>query len=131
MRTLDVSASPFTGDPGFTGAVSGVHLARLADPTLHAYVVSFDPGARTAWHAHEHRQLLICTAGAGQVGNRRGDIRQLRPGVAVRTEPGEEHWHGATCIQPMTHVAVQTAAPGSDGSTWAEPVTASDQRGPR
>jgi quercetin dioxygenase-like cupin family protein len=132
VRRLDATPAPFgDGDPRFTGPVAGVHLAPDADPTLHVYAVSFAAGARTAWHAHDHGQLLICTAGAGQVGDRHGAIIALSPGTAVWTEPGEEHWHGAGPTQPMTHLAVQTAESGGDGATWAEPVPNADESGPR
>lgn len=122
MRALDASATPFAADPRFTGAASGVHLAATEDPRLHAYVVAFEPGARTAWHSHERGQLLICTEGTGYVGTRDGRVLELRSGGAVWTDPLEEHWHGAGPGSPMSHVAVQTEEPGRDGVDWLEPV---------
>jgi quercetin dioxygenase-like cupin family protein len=123
MRQIDATLAPFGADPRFTGSVSGLHLAPPEDPQLHAYVVRFDPGGRTAWHSHERGQLLICIDGRGFVGARDGRVIQLRPGVAVWTDPGEEHWHGAGPDSAMTHVAVQTEAPGTDAVRWLEPVT--------
>ena len=126
MRKLNVTPLPFIDDPRFTGSVSGLHIAPSEDPQLHAYVVHFQPGGRTAWHAHERGQLLICTAGTGYVGTRGGEVIQLRPGVAVWTDAGEQHWHGAGQRESMTHIAVQTETPGKDSVTWLEAV-ATDQ----
>lgn len=124
MRTMDAAPAPFGTDARFTGEVSGAYLAPGGDPQLHAYVVHFAPGSRTAWHIHERGQLLICTAGLGYVGTRDGQVAELRPGVAVWTDAGEAHWHGAGPDEPMTHVAVQTETPGGSAVTWQEPVTA-------
>lgn len=126
MRRLDATAAPFTDDPRFTGAVAGRHLTVEDDPQLHTYVVRFEPGARTAWHAHERGQLLVCTDGVGQVGTRDGTVLELRPGVAVWTGAGEEHWHGAADGTAMSHVAVQTETPGGESVQWLEPVRAED-----
>ncbi len=123
MRELDANLAVFGADPRFTGPVSGLHIAPAEDPQLHAYVVRFGPGGRTAWHAHERGQLLICTDGFGYVGTRDGRVIGLRPGVAVWTDAGEQHWHGAGADGPMTHVAVQTETPGVDGVDWREAVT--------
>jgi quercetin dioxygenase-like cupin family protein len=123
MRPMDAALTAFGADPRFTGLVSGRHLAPAEDPQLHAYVVHFEPGGRTAWHAHERGQLLICTEGAGYVGTRDGRVTELRPGVAVWTDPGEDHWHGAGPDAPLTHVAVQTESPGTESVRWQEPVT--------
>ena len=122
MEELDAGLAAFGADPRFTGGVAGVHLAPDGDPLLHAYVVQFEPGARTAWHAHERGQLLICTTGEGYVGNRDGAVIELRPGVAMWTGPGEEHWHGAGPDGAMAHVAVQTETPGRNSVTWLEPA---------
>lgn len=122
MRRIDSSLNPFGTDPRFTGSVSGLHLAPPEDPRLHAYVVRFDPGGRTAWHAHERGQLLICIDGFGYVGTRDGTVIELRPGVSAWTDPGEEHWHGAGPQSTMTHIAVQTEEPGGDSVRWLEQV---------
>lgn len=128
MRLLDATTAAFEDDPRFAGTVSGVHLTPSSDPELHAYVVHFEPGGRTAWHAHERGQLLVCIAGSGVVGARDGARLELRPGAAVWTEPGEEHWHGATTTDPMSHVAIQTETPGIDSVVWREPVTETSPR---
>jgi quercetin dioxygenase-like cupin family protein len=122
MRQIDTALTAFANDPRFTGPVSGLHVAPPEDPQLHAYVVRFDAGGRTAWHAHERGQLLICINGFGYVGTRDGDVIELRPGVSAWTDAGEEHWHGAGPQSTMTHIAVQTEAPGNDSVRWLEPV---------
>jgi quercetin dioxygenase-like cupin family protein len=123
VRQIDAPTAPFANDPRFTGQVSGLHLAPPEDPQLHAYVVRFDIGGRTAWHSHERGQLLICLDGFGYVGTRDGHVIELRPGVAAWTDPGEEHWHGAGLESAMTHVAVQTETAGIESARWSEPVS--------
>jgi quercetin dioxygenase-like cupin family protein len=92
--------------------------------------VSFEPGARTAWHCHLRGQLIVCTAGRGLVVTRDGSELPLEPGTAVWTEPGEDHWHGAAADSGMTHLAVQTADAGSgDGAQWHEPVAGAAKDG--
>ena len=130
MRQIDATLAAFGPDPRFGGAVSGRHLAPEEDPRLHAYLVRFEAGGHTAWHSHEHGQLLICTEGHGFVGTRDGQVIELRPGIAVWTDAGQEHWHGAGFDASMTHVAAQTETPGNDDAVrWREPVeqTAYDQ----
>lgn len=122
MNTVDLAPRPLTGSR-FTGTVSGADHVPGSDPRLHVFVVEFAAGGRTAWHSHAHGQLLICTSGRGAVGTRDGRLLALRPGDAVWTEPGEEHWHGADPDAPMTHVAVQTREPDDAGVRWGEPVT--------
>jgi quercetin dioxygenase-like cupin family protein len=124
MRLAGNTLTAFGDDPRFTGAVSGLHLAPPEDPQWHAYVVRFEPGARTAWHSHERGRLLIRTEGAGYVGTRDGRLLELRPGVSAWTDPGEEHWHGAGPGSPLTHVAVRTEQPGGESVRWFEPVVA-------
>jgi quercetin dioxygenase-like cupin family protein len=86
--------------------------------------VHFTPGARTAWHAHPHGQLLHVTEGVGLVQSRGGAREGLRAGDSVEAAPGEWHWHGAAPTTFMTHIAV------SDGTTeWAEHVTDEDYHG--
>jgi quercetin dioxygenase-like cupin family protein len=126
MRELDATLTVFGTDPRFTGAVSGLHITPKEDPQLHAYVVHFEACGRTAWHAHERGQLLICTAGLGYVASRDGTVIELRPGVAAWTDAGEQHWHGAGPDEPMTHVAVQTETPGGDSVDWQQAVSDSE-----
>lgn len=122
MRTVDLTPSPMGDDPRFSGTVLGADHLPPADPRLHAFVVQFEPGARTAWHSHVHGQLLICTQGRGLVGTRDGRVLPLEQGAAVWTDPGEEHWHGAVSGEPMTHIAVQTTEPGIKEVNWLDPV---------
>jgi quercetin dioxygenase-like cupin family protein len=74
--------------------------------------VTFEPGARTAWHTHPLGQTLIVTAGCGWVQRESGPIEEIRPGDVVWFSPGEKHWHGATPTTAMTHIAVQESLKG-------------------
>src|SRR6266704_2001189 len=69
--------------------------------------VTFDPGARTAWHTHPLGQTLIVTAGAGWVQKWDGPVEEIRPGDVIWIPPGEKHWHGATATTALTHMAIQ------------------------
>jgi quercetin dioxygenase-like cupin family protein len=91
-------------------------------------IVTFEPGARTAWHTHPLGQLIIVTAGLGWAQHEGGPIEEIRPGDVVWFPPGEKHWHGATDRTAMTHVAI---AESQDGSpvTWLEKVTDEQYRG--
>ena len=89
--------------------------------------VTFEPGARTAWHTHPLGQTLIVTAGAGLVQRWGGPIEQIRPGDVVWFEPGEKHWHGAAPSTAMTHIAIQEALDGK-AVDWMEQVSG-DQYG--
>ncbi|MFG1909658.1 cupin domain-containing protein [Kribbella sp. NPDC048928] len=88
-------------------------------------MVQFEAGGRTAWHVHENGQLLICVDGVGFVGNRDGTVVELRPGSAVWTDAGEQHWHGAGPDRALTHVAVQTEST-EDAVMWFEEVAEAD-----
>jgi quercetin dioxygenase-like cupin family protein len=84
--------------------------------------VTFEPGARTAWHTHPLGQTLIITAGLGWVQCDDGSIEEVRPGDIVWFPPGEKHWHGATPTTAMTHIAVQESIDGKNVE-WMEKVT--------
>ena len=84
--------------------------------------VTFEPGARTAWHTHPLGQTLIVTAGCGWVQRQGGPIEEIRPGDVVWFEPGEKHWHGATGTTGMTHLAIQEKLDGK-AVEWMEQVT--------
>jgi quercetin dioxygenase-like cupin family protein len=84
--------------------------------------VTFEPGARTAWHTHPLGQTLIVTAGCGWVQLEGTPVRTIHPGDVVWIAPGERHWHGATATTAMTHIAIQEMLDGS-AVTWMEPVT--------
>ena len=85
-------------------------------------LVTFEPGARTAWHTHPLGQTLIVTSGLGWVRRWGGPIEEIRPGDVVWFEPGEKHWHGATPTTAMTHIAIQEALNGSPVD-WMEHVS--------
>ncbi|MEH2166759.1 MAG: cupin domain-containing protein [Nostoc sp.] len=107
----------------FTGTVRIDPLFEAHDPARTAGAsVTFEPGARTAWHTHPLGQTLIVTAGCGWV-QRWGDPREeIRPGDVIWFSPGEKHWHGATATTAMTHIAIQEQL---DGKTvdWMEQVS--------
>ncbi len=84
--------------------------------------VTFEPGARTAWHTHPLGQALIVTAGCGAVQRQGGPIEEIRPGDVVWFPPGEKHWHGATSSTAMSHIAIQEKLNGSPVD-WMEKVT--------
>ena len=107
----------------FTGAV---RIDPLCQPPAPARVqgasVTFEPGARTAWHTHPLGQTLIVTAGLGWVQRWGGQIEEIRPGDVVWFAPGEKHWHGATSAKAMTHIAVQEQLDGKVVD-WMEQVS--------
>jgi quercetin dioxygenase-like cupin family protein len=111
-------AATFTGvvriDPVFDATGS----SRSAAAT-----VTFEPGARTAWHLHPRGQRLIVTSGLGRVQSWAGPVTEIRPGDVVWIPPGVKHWHGASPMTAMTHIAVQEHLNGNV-VTWLEHVTA-------
>ena len=107
----------------FTGAVRIDPLAQVPQPgRVVAAQVTFEPGARTAWHTHPLGQTLIVTAGLGWVQREGGPIEEIRPGDVVWFPPGLKHWHGATLTTAMTHIAVQEALDGK-AVDWLEHVS--------
>lgn len=107
----------------FTGNVMQDPIIATAAPArLVANSVSFQAGARTAWHTHPLGQTLYVIAGLGRIQAKGGPIRELRPGDVVWIPPGEKHWHGASPTNGMTHLAMQEALDG-DAVTWMEKVT--------
>ena len=92
----------------FTGAVRIDPLFQAPDPARAVGAsVTFEPGARTAWHSHPLGQTLIVTAGRGRVQRWGGPIEDIRPGDVIWFPPGEKHWHGATPTTAMMHIAIQ------------------------
>lgn len=84
--------------------------------------VTFEPGARTAWHTHPRGQTLIVTAGLGLVQREGGQVEEIRPGDVIWFEPGEKHWHGASPTTSMTHIAIHEHLDGKVVD-WLEHVT--------
>lgn len=85
-------------------------------------VVTFEPGARTRWHAHPAGQTIIITQGFGWVQREGGPVEEARPGDAVFFEVGEKHWHGASAQVGMVHIAITEVLDGK-AVDWLEPVT--------
>ena len=95
----------------------------LADPArVVGASVTFEPGARTAWHTHPLGQTLIVTAGCGRVQREGGPVEEIRPGDVIWIPPGEKHWHGAAPTTAMTHIAIQEKLDGK-AVDWMEPVS--------
>ena len=107
----------------FTGTVRIDPLFAPEAPARAAgNAVTFEPGARTAWHTHPLGQILIVTSGLGRVQRVGGPVEEIRPGDVVWFEPGEKHWHGASPTTAMTHVAIQEALDGR-AVDWMEHVS--------
>jgi quercetin dioxygenase-like cupin family protein len=107
----------------FTGAVRMDPLFQAPDPARVICVsVTFEPGARTAWHTHPLGQTLVVTAGCGLVQSRGGPIEMIRPGDVIWCPPGEKHWHGATATTAMTHIAILERLDGKNVD-WMEKVS--------
>jgi quercetin dioxygenase-like cupin family protein len=134
MDIKRVGSQPSTKGPVeyFTGTVR-------IDPLFHANnpartvgaSVTFEPGARTAWHTHPLGQTLIVTAGCGLAqGWGGGQVREICPGDVVWIPPGEKHWHGATATSAMTHIAIQEQLDGKTAD-WMEKVSDQQYQGGR
>jgi quercetin dioxygenase-like cupin family protein len=107
----------------FTGTVRLDPLVQAPEPArVAAASVTFEPGARTAWHTHPLGQTLIITFGRGWVQREGGPIEEVAPGDVVWFPPGEKHWHGATPTTAMTHIAIQEAL-NSKTVDWLEKVS--------
>ena len=90
--------------------------------------VTFEPGARTAWHTHPLGQVLVVTAGCGRAQREGGPIEEIRPGDVVVFAPDEKHWHGAAPTTAMTHIAIQEALDGK-AVEWMEKVSDEQYQG--
>lgn len=107
----------------FTGAVRIDPLFSKKEETKAAgALVTFEPGARTAWHTHPAGQTLLVTSGLGRVQREGGPIEEIHPGDVVWIAPNEKHWHGASPEKAMSHIAIQEEA-GGKVVTWMEKVT--------
>jgi len=121
------SRSPSKGSAEwFTGNVRVDPLFEAPEPArVRGASVTFEPGARTAWHTHPLGQTLIITSGLGWAQSESGPIEEIRPGDVVWFAPDEKHWHGASPTSAMTHIAIQEALDGKVVE-WMEKV--SDQQ---
>jgi len=107
----------------FTGNVRIDPLFQAPDPArVQAAQVTFESGARTAWHTHPLGQTLIVTSGYGRAQRWGGAIEEIRPGDVITFAPGEKHWHGAAPATAMTHIAIQERLDGK-AVDWMERVT--------
>jgi quercetin dioxygenase-like cupin family protein len=107
----------------FTGTVRiDPQFEALAPARVRGASVTFEPGARTAWHTHPLGQTLIVTSGRGLAQRRGGPVEEIRPGDVVWFAPGEKHWHGAAPTTAMTHIAIQEALDGKVVD-WMEKVS--------
>jgi quercetin dioxygenase-like cupin family protein len=107
----------------FTGAVRVDPLFQAPEPArVRGASVTFEPGARTAWHTHPLGQTLIVTSGRGWAQAWGGPVEEIHPGDVVWFPPGEKHWHGATSTTGMTHIAIQEALDGKVVD-WMEQVS--------
>ena len=125
MEVKRNGSQPSTKGPAewFTGTVRVDPLFQAPDPARVAGAsVTFEPGARTAWHTHPLGQTLIVTAGCGRAQREGGPIEQIRPGDVVSIAPNEKHWHGAAPTTAMTHIAIQERLDGK-AVEWMEKVT--------
>jgi quercetin dioxygenase-like cupin family protein len=125
MEIKRIGSQPSNKGPAeyFTGTV---RIDPLFQPTAPARAVgasvTFEPGARTAWHTHPLGQTLVVIAGCGRAQRWGGPIEEIRPGDVVSFAPGEKHWHGATPNIAMTHIAIQEQVDGK-AVEWLEQVT--------
>lgn len=131
MKITRAGATPSAKGPSdyFTGTVRLDKLfAAEAPGRVQGASVTFEPGARTAWHTHPLGQTIIVTSGLGRAQHEGGPVEEIRPGDVVSFAPGEKHWHGASPHAAMTHIAIQEAL---DGVTveWLEQVSDEDYAG--
>ncbi|MEZ2131957.1 MULTISPECIES: cupin domain-containing protein [unclassified Sinorhizobium] len=122
MEVRKPAAAPGTAE-NFTGDVL---VAPLFSPAQHSQTsgghVTFEAGARSAWHSHPAGQTLIVTSGTGWVQEEGGKKREIRPGDVIWTPPGVMHWHGATDDSAMSHIAITEVVDGSNVE-WMQKVT--------
>ena len=113
----------------FTGVVRIDALVEAPEPArVRGAHVTFEPGARTAWHTHPLGQTLIVMTGCGRVQHEGGPVEEIRPGDVVSFAPGEKHWHGAAPTTAMSHIAIQERLDGK-AVDWMEKVSDEQYRG--
>jgi quercetin dioxygenase-like cupin family protein len=125
MEIKRIGSTPSAKGPAewFTGTVRiDPMFDRPAPARVSGASVTFEPGARTAWHTHPLGQTLIVTAGCGWAQREGGPVEEIRPGDVVWFPPGEKHWHGASATTVMTHIAIQEKLDGKVVN-WMEHVT--------
>ena len=125
MDIKRIGSNPSTKGPAdwFTGSVRIDRLFVAPDPArVQGASVTFEPGARTAWHTHPLGQTLVVTSGCGLAQRWGGPVEQIRPGDVIWISPGEKHWHGAAPTTGMTHFAIQEALDGK-AVDWMEHVS--------
>ena len=128
MEIVRAGSKPSGRGPSewFTGTVRIDPLFNAFDPArVQGASVTFEPGARTAWHTHPLGQTLVVTAGIGRVQRWGGPVEEIRPGDVVWFPPGEKHWHGAAPTTALTHLAIQESQDGKVVE-WMEHVTDED-----
>ncbi|MTH79615.1 (R)-mandelonitrile lyase [Paracoccus aestuariivivens] len=126
MEIFRAGATPSRAGPAewFTGAVRIDALFNLTSPDrVQGASVTFEPGARTAWHTHPLGQTIYVTSGTGRCQREGGTVEEIRPGDVVFFGPGEKHWHGASQNNAMTHIAIQEVQDGRVVD-WMEHVSA-------
>jgi quercetin dioxygenase-like cupin family protein len=131
MEIKRIGSQPSGKGPAeyFTGTVRIDPLNSPPEPARVAMaLVTFEPGARTAWHSHPLGQTLIVTSGCGWVQHEGGPREEIRPGDVIYFEPYEKHWHGATATTSVSHVAIQEKLNGSPVD-WLEHVTDAQYNG--
>lgn len=131
MEITRIGSQPSVKGPSdwFTGTVWIDPLFNPPEPArVTTALVTFEPGARTAWHTHPLGQTLIVTAGCGWVQREDGPVEEIRPGDTVWFAPDEKHWHGATATTAMSHIAIQEKQDGSPVD-WLEQVSENQYRG--
>lgn len=132
MEIHRIGSRPSNEGPAdwFTGRVRVDPLFQAPAPARVAGAsVTFEPGARTAWHTHPLGQTLVVTAGCGWVQREGGPVETIRPGDVVWFAPDEKHWHGATATTGMTHLAIQESLDGKVVE-WMEQVSDSEYHQP-
>jgi quercetin dioxygenase-like cupin family protein len=123
IKRIGSQASVKPPEEYFTGTVRLDPLFQSAAPArANGNSVTFEPGARTAWHTHPLGQILIVTAGCGRTQRWGGSIEEIRPGDVVLIPAGEKHWHGAGPTTAMTHIAIQEHIEGKQVE-WLEKVS--------
>jgi quercetin dioxygenase-like cupin family protein len=131
MEIKRIGSQPSVKGPAewFTGAVRIDPLFQAPDPAMiQCAGVTFEPGARTAWHTHPLGQTLVVTAGCGWAQRWGGPVEEIRPGDVVWFSPGEKHWHGATPTTAMAHIAIQEKLDGKVVE-WLEQVSDGQYQG--